>query len=838
MSMVFIVGAARSGTTSMLRALEMSKHTYCAMEPYPNLNSESRALMEGWLPNPYRPVAEHLIPRITHGLNQGKIYVEKQISLVPFMEHLDRLLNCKFIITVRDGRDAVTSLVNWHNQMFPIFYQECKESAPLSDRAKDVLSKQIGPDLFNYSLPRPGKEDPLHEGWSALSRFEMLAWYWSKINELLLEQMSKIDPSKYIVIDYTAPTVSDIKRVFEFVGLDDFNESDAKALLERKINSLQDRADDSPRFPKWDGWSDYQKQRFTDISFGMMHSLGYFPQKRRPRPRSFSELQPSVEERKNGRRSLGQWLDCVEPNTGKIESVTDVKLGHFESSDSNPGNRKYTTINIQALSPAPEHDRQNDNCDSCLADIIPLTPENKADIVFSDGAIDHIYDIDAFIKTLAHLSRKLLYITSRRGYFPALNDHRYRWDSETGGHNNDVSPQKIAAILKEEGFETVVIFPQQSDRKDTNAETVVIASRSRIPVSDLTCEHNYHYEYKPYKAEPSDLSAEDVVTNVNISCYYYSDEGLGLANDLDYFRRILSSLKSKKNIKPGTVHDLVSGRNNANLAIRIDIDMDPVTALEMSHISAGQKFPMSFYILHTAAYYGSFANGVFLRNEQNALRYLKLQKNGAEVGLHADPFSVYLEHGMDGAQAVKTELEWMKSIGLKIRGTASHNAAPVYGAENFEIFQGQSIRGCKYIMKDYHLLPLEVLDQKELGLEYDAGCASPSDGNIDQKKIDAYLKELPEGDFLRNPDWFRIHILDNPYCKWGFSYNIWLLGRDFWAIAGTTREGEEVFRFNTTWTDVEAFLDQLQPDEKALICLHPIYLGYRPKSGAYPNGLA
>ena len=67
MSSTFIVGCARSGTTSLLKAIGLSRQATCLVEPAPNLNIESREMLEGRLGDPYKPLAEHVAPRIAKG---------------------------------------------------------------------------------------------------------------------------------------------------------------------------------------------------------------------------------------------------------------------------------------------------------------------------------------------------------------------------------------------------------------------------------------------------------------------------------------------------------------------------------------------------------------------------------------------------------------------------------------------------------------------------------------------------------------------------------------------------------------------------------------------------
>src|SRR5688572_29337929 len=101
----------------------------------PNLNAESRELIEGRLDNPHRVLAEQLMPRVAAALDDGAVHGEKNLTLGPFVPHLHTMLNCRFVWIVRDGRDVVRSLLNWHGEAFGNIYRECTEDDPLSDQA-------------------------------------------------------------------------------------------------------------------------------------------------------------------------------------------------------------------------------------------------------------------------------------------------------------------------------------------------------------------------------------------------------------------------------------------------------------------------------------------------------------------------------------------------------------------------------------------------------------------------------------------------------------------------------------------------------------------------------
>jgi peptidoglycan/xylan/chitin deacetylase (PgdA/CDA1 family) len=392
-------------------------------------------------------------------------------------------------------------------------------------------------------------------------------------------------------------------------------------------------------------------------------------------------------------------------------------------------------------------------------------------------------------------------------------------------------------VLQEEGFKTVLVFPQKTQRADIASETVIIACREMTDPQALMAGHTIHGCFAPYQVVSSKLTLNEVLQIVNQGCFYFSDDGLGLANDLGYFRAISAAIVEAKNLRPGTVEQLATGVKGVNLAIRTDVDMDLPAAAKMAKIAGGQGLPITFYLLHTAGYYGHFQGGVFSRNEANSQLYREMQTQGAEIALHIDPYSIYLDHGIDGAQAVKTELAWLRSCGLRIAGTSAHNAAPVYGAENFEIFKGRSIRQGGWFHRNYVYLPLGVLDEAELGLRYEACSARPA-GEVHQLHDEhPYVARLPEGDFLRDYQWLRTYLLNNPYCRWAYTYHVWLVGKDLWAIAGRPENGPPLFLYPVGWSRVNDFLQGVGGNEKVLITLHPIYLGRRNRAGAEPEDL-
>ena len=275
----FILTCARSGSSSVTKILDRATNGCCAMEPMPNLNVETRDVMEGRRHDVDQIVASLVVPRVEQGMRNHGIYGEKNLTYGPFITALYRQLNCRFVFLIRDGREVVRSLLDWHNLMFGEIYRECREAGCLNDIAlKAAANLPAWQDTSDYSRPRPQYGDLLHELWPQLTRFEMCAWYWATVNELYLEQLDCIPSEDWILLDYTRPEASQIERVASFLSLEGLGYEQIKKMLDARINSLSDRgviAHAEQKYPHYLNWTEVQHEAFDLIAGATMKRLGY-----------------------------------------------------------------------------------------------------------------------------------------------------------------------------------------------------------------------------------------------------------------------------------------------------------------------------------------------------------------------------------------------------------------------------------------------------------------------------------------------------------------------------------------------------------------------------------
>jgi hypothetical protein len=299
---------------------------------------------------------------------------------------------------------------------------------------------------------------------------------------------------------------------------------------------------------------------------------------------------------------------------------------------------------------------------------------------------------------------------------------------------------------------------------------------------------------------------------------------LGLTNPFDYYRRFVDWLAATPTCtvrQMRHLNDAASGR--VVVGLRHDMDTEPYSSVEVAGALRDSGLTGSFYVLHTADYYGQWIDESFRRTSGIAPMLRQIQDFGCEVGLHNDALWVYQQYGADGAQAVTEELAWLRSEGLRVDGTAAHNSAPIYGAENFEIFAGRAVMNRTAMPFGDRSIPLQTLDESRLGLSYEANF--PVSARRGGAKLRRYLSGSPP-DAVRDPRWMRTYLVDNPHSRWGEHYNAWLIGNDRWVI-GKQRRWRSLFIWDGKFEDVQRFLSRVPAGRQVVFHIHPVYIDLR-----------
>lgn len=100
------------------------------------------------------------------------------------------------------------------------------------------------------------------------------------------------------------------------------------------------------------------------------------------------------------------------------------------------------------------------------------------------------------------------------------------------------------------------------------------------------------------------------------------------------------------------------------VGLRHDVEERFASALEMAEIERAHGMRATYFVLHTAPYYG--------RSLLPGLRLL--QELGHEVGWHNDLVTLQCVKGVEPREYLARELAWLRESGIDVRGTSGHGS--------------------------------------------------------------------------------------------------------------------------------------------------------------------
>lgn len=149
------------------------------------------------------------------------------------------------------------------------------------------------------------------------------------------------------------------------------------------------------------------------------------------------------------------------------------------------------------------------------------------------------------------------------------------------------------------------------------------------------------------------------------------------------------------------------------VGIRHDVDVSIDSALELGRLEQRRGVRATFFVLHSAAYWG---RGDLID------RLLELQDLGHEIGWHNDLVTLEVVEGGDARKRLREELARLREAGVAISGVAPHGSywAHALGYSNADFFPelGEPVATDVIVDGRERRVPTGTL--AEFGLLYDA----------------------------------------------------------------------------------------------------------------------
>ena len=234
---------------------------------------------------------------------------------------------------------------------------------------------------------------------------------------------------------------------------------------------------------------------------------------------------------------------------------------------------------------------------------------------------------------------------------------------------------------------------------------------------------------KPYRVVPGLSDPAEVAARCNARCFSMTTP-LGMTNALGEYVLLLLALRMDERIEVAPLRRLLSplADDKLRVAVRHDVRSRPAGRGADVRSGAGHRRarvvlppPRVCLLLRRVRR----RRASFIATRARPALYRRIQQSGAEIGLHADPLAVF-QRGVDGVEALRTELAWLRSQGLNVCGSTAHGSAPYYGAENFELFRGRKFLAGETVSIAGEEIALGCVAEEELGLEYEGNFASPA----------------------------------------------------------------------------------------------------------------
>jgi hypothetical protein len=209
------------------------------------------------------------------------------------------------------------------------------------------------------------------------------------------------------------------------------------------------------------------------------------------------------------------------------------------------------------------------------------------------------------------------------------------------------------------------------------------------------------------------------------------------------------------------------------LGIRHDVDERLDSALRLAELEHRRGVRATYFVLHTARYYGSLARGS-ARHDPRLLPALRcLQDLGHEVGWHNDLVTLQLVYDLDPVDYLAAELEWLRQNGVDVVGAAAHGSVHCHrlGFHNNEFFLDwpEAVPGGRPSRARIGELELRRGRLADFGLAYEAYHLGEdryfSDARFDGRGR-RWHPELLDLDDLRSGE--RVVVLVHP-CHWDTS---------------------------------------------------------------------
>jgi hypothetical protein len=221
----FCLSTGRSGTQTLAEMFKMAGNAHVWHHPQPYMIQETLHAYRGDIDvkNTFWAGRGQIVRQ---AWDQGLIHGETDHNMTPFCGEIAQdIPNSRFVILVRDPREFVRSGMRRN------YYRGVGE--------------------WEEGRLRPRQSDDHAAEWSEKTQFQQVSWLWAETYKHIEMLRARIGSDRVMVLRFedliAGPDATE--ELFEFLGLDGYDEQKARAVLGAKLNAQ--RVGDFPHPSEW-----------------------------------------------------------------------------------------------------------------------------------------------------------------------------------------------------------------------------------------------------------------------------------------------------------------------------------------------------------------------------------------------------------------------------------------------------------------------------------------------------------------------------------------------------------------------------------------------------------
>ena len=192
------------------------------------------------------------------------------------------------------------------------------------------------------------------------------------------------------------------------------------------------------------------------------------------------------------------------------------------------------------------------------------------------------------------------------------------------------------------------------------------------------------------------------------------DPNLNLVAYEKFLKYLISS--NRFLIVPQKDFDKTFSDDKVVLSLRHDVDDDINASIKMAYIEHKYGIVSTYFILHTAKYYGITKANYFKRNDKIIYYLEKLQNSfGHEIGIHNDLVTLQVIYHIEPKSFLSNQLKWLRDNGINVYGTSAHgsNYCYLFHYSNTYFwksspYEGSSFTNFEFIQTNTSFFPVQL----------------------------------------------------------------------------------------------------------------------------------